>query len=123
MNTPIKTNIILKLPLQKIAYSSNRRINMAEIEFGFRYINGNTDSYFTCTGSIWNGHHTDCVTCGCGVQKEILKYLPYNNLLIDLCILADKIHLKNWADISMEDRKTALSIMRRAADMIALKNH
>lgn len=83
----------------KIAYTNpKRKANLAEVIFGFRMLSGNKEPYFVVGGYIWNTKHTDCVTCGCGVHKEIQKYAN-NNLLSEMIELGEKYHLVSKSKI------------------------
>jgi len=111
-NISNKQNFILKLELGKIAYGNPRyRANAAEVNIGFRYIDGNKESYFTVTGDIWNRIHTDILRGGCGTPDTILEYLPENALLKKVCEVAKKYHLKYFSSLTRKERKEIFEVM------------
>ena len=111
-NISNKQTFILKLELGKIAYGNPRyRANAAEVNIGFRYIDGNKESYFTVTGDIWNRIHTDVLRCGCMTQDTILEYLPENALLKKVCEVAKKYHLKDFSSLKRNEKKEIFAVM------------
>lgn len=111
-NISNKQTFLLKLELGKIAYGNPRsRANAAEVTIGFRYIEGNGESYFTVTGDIWNRIHTDILCGGCMTQETILEYLPENALLKKVCEVAKKYHLKYFSSLTRKERKEIFEIM------------
>ena len=107
MEIDSKTNKIVTLDLGKIDYyGQDRRINKAEVEIGFRFLHGNGESYFTCTGQIWNARRTDIVRGGAGTPKMLLEeFFPHNAALRRVVGLAEKWHMTNFSQLP----KTALA--------------
>jgi hypothetical protein len=105
-------NYIIKKDFGKIAYNSKRKINRCEVEVGFRYIEGNGESYFTVTGNIWNSKNTDIVCAGCTVQNEILKYFPNNKTLKKICEYGEKYHLKKFTSINETERNEIIKFLQ-----------
>jgi hypothetical protein len=104
-------NYIVEMDLGKVAYNSKRKINRCVVNVGFRYLEGNGESYFTVTGDIWNGKNTDIVTCGCTVQNEILKYFPNNETLKKICEYGEKYHLKMFTSIPEVERNEIIKFL------------
>ena len=104
-------NYIIKMDLGKIAYNSKRKINRCIVNIGFRYLDGNNESYFTVTGDIWNSKNTDIVTGGCIVQDTLLKYFPNNKTLKKICEYGKKYHLKFFTSINETERNEIIKFL------------
>lgn len=99
----------------KIAYTNpKRKANLAEVSFGFRMLSGNKEPYFVVGGEIWNTKHTDYVTCGCGVHKEIQEYVN-NNLLGEMIELGEKYHL-------MKKSKIPEDVVERIEEILTIEH-
>lgn len=96
-----KANKIVTLDLGKIDYNGQgRRTNKAEVEIGFRYINGNKESCFTVVGNIWNMRRTDILRGGAGTAQFLLeKFFPHNATLRRVVQIAEKWHLVGSSSI------------------------
>jgi hypothetical protein len=104
-------NYIVEMDLGKVAYNSKRKINRCVVNVGFRYLEGNSESYFTVTGDIWNNIETDIVCCGCGVQETILTYFPNNGILKEICEYGKKYHLKKFTLIPEVERNKIIELL------------
>ena len=105
-------NYIIEMNLGKVAYNSKRKINRCVVNVGFRYLEGNFESYFTVTGDIWNSKNTDIVIGGCTVQNEILKYFPNNKTLKKICEYGKKYHLKRFTSIPEGKRNEIIDLLK-----------
>lgn len=92
-----KTTHLVTLTLGKCRYGK-RRENLTTITVGFRYIDGNPESYFTVTGDIWNRTRTDILTGGACVDTEIVRYF-HGPLVRHIAELCRKWHLTNFSKI------------------------
>ena len=108
-----KKTKIVSLNLGKCAYYGTSKIYPAVVNFGFRYLSRNSESYFTCTAEVWNRIETDIICGGCGVQNKLMKHFPDNEILKEICELAEKIHLKMFSLISYNDMQKALELMAK----------
>lgn len=84
---------IVTLKFGKIPWQNpKRRSNAAEVEFGWCSLRGNSEPYLSVTGMVWNHLHTDIVCGGCGVQKDIARFVR-SPLLDRIVEIGDECHL------------------------------
>ena len=82
---------------------SGRKINLVEIEFGFRELT-NQEPYFTSVASVWNSKHTDIV-CGGQCLDDLFnefKSLRHNRLFNECYSIWSKYHLKKISELPEE---------------------
>lgn len=113
-----KTSKIVTLDLGKIDYyGQGRKSNKADVEVGFRYLNGNKESYFSVTGDIWNIRHSDIVRGGCGTPQFLLEeFFPHNATLRRVVQLAEKWHLTNYSQIPETALAEIVDLMEEIED-------
>ncbi len=113
-----KTTKIVTLDLGKIDYNcQGRRTNKAEVEIGFRYINGNKESYFSIVGHIWNMRNSDILRGGSGTPQFLLEeFFPHNATLRRVVQLAEKWHLTDFSSIPKITMAEILDLMEEIED-------
>lgn len=96
---------IAHLNFGKCIYNRNhRRENAVELEFGWRYLKGNSSTYWTVQGGIRNRLGTDYLTCGQCVDT-ILEHRRGNALVRKVHEAWKKYHLKNWTALTEAERE------------------
>lgn len=113
-----KTTKIVTLDLGKIDYNGQgRRTNKAEVQVGFRYLNGNKESYFFAVGDIWNMRHSDILRGGAGTPQFLLEeFFPHNATLRRVVQLAEKWHLTNFSSIPETAMAEIIDLMEEIED-------
>ena len=113
-----KTSKIVTLDLGKIDYyGQGRKSNKAEVEIGFRFLNGNKECYFTVTGHIWNMRKTDMLRGGAGTPQFLLEeFFPNNATLRRVVQLADKWHLTDFSSIPETTMAEIIDLMEEIED-------
>ena len=108
----------MTLDLGKIDYNGQgRKTNKAEVEVGFRFLNGNKECYFTVTGNIWNARKTDILRGGAGTPKFLLEeFFPHNSTLRTIVQLAEIWHLVKFSFIPKEVRTKIVELMEEIED-------
>ena len=104
-----KTTKLVTLTLGKCRFWK-RRENLTTITVGFRYLDGNKESYFTVTGDIWNRTRTDVLAGGACVDTEIVKYF-HGPLVHHVAELCRKWHLSFYSKIPAEARAEIFATM------------
>lgn len=99
----------------KVAHFSSRKINLIEVELNLRF-GGNWAGNVSICGGFWNGAHTDYVECGqCldSIAQYSSRFTPEKRALFNkLFGLWKRCHLKNWDDISEEDKAEILELTK-----------
>jgi|GEM_PF-3051904 len=100
----------------KIAYSDNRKINAVQVEVELKYEPEATNwetmetmhniPRFTASGGIWNGQHTDYVSCGQNLDE-------LNKEIKDPVL--SRIH-KIWAEYHLNDLQAGTKAQTEALD-------
>ena len=118
MEIDSKTTKIVTLDLGKIDYNGQgRKTNKAEVDIGFRFLNGNKECYFTVTGHIWNARKTDILRGGSGTPQFLLEeFFPNNAALRKVVQLADKWHLTDFSSIPKEAMVEIVELMEEIED-------
>ena len=108
----------MTLDLGKIDYNGQgRKTNKAEVEVGFRFLNGNKECYFTVTGNIWNARKTDILRGGAGTPKFLLEeFFPHNATLRRVVQLAEKWHLTDYSKIPKTVMTEIINLMEEIED-------
>lgn len=106
------------LDLGKIDYNGQgRKINRADVEIGFIYLNGNNESYFGVSGKVWNMRHTSLLRGGAGTPKFLLEeFFPYNATLRKVVQFAEKWNLVSFSDIPENVRGEIIELMEEIED-------
>ena len=106
------------LDLGKIDYNGQgRKINRADVEIGFIYLDGNNESYFGVSGEVWNMRHTSLLRGGAGTPKFLLEeFFPHNATLRKVVQFAEKWNLVSFSEIPENVRGEIIELMEEIED-------
>ena len=108
-------NLTKSFKFDKVAYTSNRRVNLPVVEMELRYINNDPNKpELSICGEIWNATHTDIVMCGqCLDQMAKFESLRCDPLFKKLYRLWQNFHLNGMNAGTLKQSKALKDANRR----------